>query len=348
MHRYGLLVFCSLVILMVQGVNKAVAAEQAKEVPIPQSISAELKAALAQYPSPSVEEARSFVPTTAEQWRDYVQATNKMQKTKIKNMRKHYGVTVEMLDIKGVTVRKITPKSLSPEFKDHVYIDIHGGAYVLFAGLPSIEEGILIAHRLGIVVYSVDYRMPPAYPFPAALDDVKHVYRVLSQQYDANHIFMGGTSAGGGLLLAFVQGLIENGLATPRAIYAGTPWADLTKTGDSLYTNEGIDRILITYDGTLGASARLYAGNTPLTHPKLSPIYGDFTDFPPTFLVTGTRDMFLSDTVRVNRKMRDAGVTTVLDVYEGLSHADYLVSHQTPESQSVYRQLKRFLVGFTQ
>ena len=58
--------------------------------------------------------------------------------------------------------------------------------------------------------------------------------------------------------------------------------------------------------------------------------------------------MFLSDTVRVNRKMRDAGVTTVLDVYEGLSHADYLVSHQTPESQSVYRQLKRFLVGFTQ
>lgn len=150
------------------------------------------------------------------------------------------------------------------------------------------------------------------------------------------------------MLLAFVQGLIESGSPTPKAIYAGTPWADLTKTGDSLYTNEGIDRILVTYDGSLGASARLYAGNTSLTHPKVSPVYGEFTNFPPTLLVTGTRDMFLSDTVRVNRKMRDAGVTTVLEVYEGLSHADYLVSHQTPESQSVYRQLKRFLAGFTQ
>lgn len=333
---------------MVQDVNKAVAGEQFKNVPTPQSISAELKAALAQYPTPSVDEAKSFVPSTDGQWRDYINATNKAQKTKIKNMRKQYGVTVELLDMQGVAVRKITPPELSPEFKDYVYIDIHGGAYVFFAGLPSIEEGILVAHRLGIVVYSIDYRMPPSFPFPAALDDVKQAYGILSQQYDANHIFMGGTSAGGGLLLAFVQGLIESGSPTPKAIYAGTPWADLTKTGDSLYTNEGIDRILVTYDGSLGASARLYAGNTSLTHPKVSPVYGEFTNFPPTLLVTGTRDMFLSDTVRVNRKMRDAGVTTVLEVYEGLSHADYLVSHQTPESQSVYRQLKRFLAGFTQ
>lgn len=347
MHRYGLLVFCSVVILMVQDVSKAVAEEQSKAVPLPQSISAELREALIAYPKPSVRDAKSFIPSSTAQWRDYVQATNKMQKTKIKNMRKQYGVEVELLDVRGVAVRKITPPTLSPEFKDYVYIDIHGGAYVFFAGLPSIEEGILVAHRLGIVVYCIDYRMPPAFPFPAALEDVNSVYQGLSEQYSPSHIFMGGTSAGGGLLLAFIQGVIQNNLATPKAIYAGTPWADLTKTGDSLFTNEGIDRVLVTYDGTLGAAARLYAGNTPLTHPKVSPIYGDFSHFPPTFLVTGTRDMFLSDTVRVNRKMRDVGVSTVLEVYEGLSHADYLVSHQTSESRSVYLQLKRFLIEYT-
>jgi len=119
----------------------------------------------------------------------------------------------------------------------------------------------------------------------------------------------------------------------------------LTKTGDTLYTNEGIDRILLTYQGFLAASAKLYAGSESLTHPSISSLYGNFDGFPPTLLVSGTRDMFLSDTVRVNRKLRNANVRTQLEVFEGLSHADYVVAYETPESLSVYQELKQFLLS---
>ncbi len=84
--------------------------------------------------------------------------------------------------------------------------------------------------------------------------------------------------------LASVHRFRALGLETPGAIYAGTPWADLTKTGDSLFTNEGLDRVLVTYDGLLGAAARLYADGHDLKDPLISPVYGDFAGFPPTYL----------------------------------------------------------------
>lgn len=313
-------------------------------IPQPKAISIELKEALTQFPVPSVEDAIHSAPSNVEQWREYIQARNAEQKKKIKKMRKQFGVEVEILDIAGVTVRKITPTHISDEFKEHVYIDVHGGAYVLFSGLPSIEEGLLIAHRLGIVVMSVDYRMPPSSPAPAALNDVLTVYKNLLESFSPRHIFLGGTSAGGGLVLTATQQLIAQGVTPPRAVYAGTPWADLTKTGDTLYTNEGVDRILITYDGQLEGAALLYAADKPLADPLLSPLYGSFAAFPPTFLLTGTRDMFLSDTVRVNRKIRESGGSTELEVFEGMSHADYIVAYDTPESKAAYRAIKQFFI----
>ncbi|NDV92259.1 alpha/beta fold hydrolase [Alteromonas sp. 345S023] len=317
-----------------------------KEVPLPKGASSEQREAIRQFPSMSISEANASVPITAEQWRDYAQTTNARQKKKVKQMRKRLGVTVEQSKINGVTVRFITPKRLSEHFKDCVYIDVHGGAYVFFAGLPSIEEGMLIAHRLGIRVISVDYRMPPKHPFPAALNDVATVYKAQLCDIGAEHIYLGGTSAGAGLVLSLMQLLKRAGTALPAAIYTGTPWADLTKTGDTLFTNEGIDRVLVSYDATLAAAASLYADKEPLTNPLISPLYGDFEGLPPTLLVSGTRDMFLSDTVRVNRKLRDAGVVTQLEVFEGASHADYLIAYETPESFAVYRELEQFFIHY--
>jgi monoterpene epsilon-lactone hydrolase len=317
-----------------------------KEVPLPKGASSEQREAIRQFPSMSISDANASVPITAEQWRDYAQTTNSRQKKKVKQMRKRLGVSVEQGEIDGVTVRHITPPHLHDEFKDCVYIDVHGGAYVFFSGLPSIEEGILVAHRLGIRVISVDYRMPPKHPFPAALNDVATVYKAQLAKFGAQNIYLGGTSAGAGLVLALMQRLKRGGAALPAAIYTGTPWADLTKTGDTLFTNEGIDRVLVSYDATLSAAASLYANKEPLNNPLISPVYGDFEGYPPTLLVSGTRDMFLSDTVRVNRKLRDAGVTTQLEVFEGASHADYLVAYETPESLAVYRELYQFFVRY--
>lgn len=315
-----------------------------KEVPLPRAASCEQREAIKQFPSVSIEDATASVPITMEQWRDYAHATNSRQKKKVKQMRKRFGASVEQTKINDVTVRWITPVTLSDEFKDSVYVDVHGGAYVFHAGLPSIEEGILIAHRLGIRVVSVDYRMPPKHPFPSALHDVATVYKALLAEVGAKQLYVGGTSAGAGLVLSLMQFLLSKRVALPAAVYAGTPWADLTKTSDTLFTNEGIDRVLVSYDATLSAAATLYAHKEPLTNPLISPLYGSFEGLPPVLLVSGTRDMFLSDTVRVNRKLRDAGVTTQLEVFEGGSHADYLVAYETPESLAVYRELKQFFL----
>ena len=117
----------------------------------------------------------------------------------------------------------------------------------------------------------------------------------------------------------------------------------MTKTGDTLYTMEGIDRVLVTYNGILEAAALLYADGANLLDPLLSPVYGDLSGFPATYLVTGTRDMFLSDAARVHRKLRDAGVEADLNVYEGLSHAEYAFVADSPEHESTYKELAEFL-----
>jgi monoterpene epsilon-lactone hydrolase len=133
-------------------------------------------------------------------------------------------------------------------------------------------------------------------------------------------------------------------LELPGALFAGTPWTDLTKTGDSYFTNEGLDRILVSYEGLLKEAAKMYAGGNDLRNPLLSPIYGDFGAFPPTFLITGTRDLFLSCTVRVHTKLLAARVPADLIVFEGHSHADYVALHDTPEAKLYYEQLDKFLI----
>jgi acetyl esterase/lipase len=203
---------------------------------------------------------------------------------------------------------------------------------------------MMIASRAKMPVLSIDYRMPPKHPFPAALDDVVTLYRHVLGNLPASSIAMGGTSAGAGLTLAAVHRLIELGVDTPGALFAGTPWADLTKTSDTLFTHESVDRVLVQYEGLLEGAAKLYADGRDLKDQFLSPVYGSFDRFPPTYLVSGTRDMLLSDTVRVHRKLRSAGVIADLNVYEGLSHAGYMIAANTPESQQVYAELNDFLL----
>ncbi|WP_420934128.1 alpha/beta hydrolase fold domain-containing protein [Alteromonas sp. A081] len=316
-----------------------------RTIDTPAGLSDEMRQAMAQFPTPTLDAVKANSPSTKAQWLEQIHLVNTQQKKKVKAMRKQFNVAVELLCVAGVSVRRVTPTHISEGFEGKVYIDFHGGAYVFFSGLPSIEEGILIASRLGIVVYCVDYRMPPSSPSSQALDDAFTVYCHLKDSFGANNIFVGGTSAGGGLALSLLQKLKKQNIELPIAAYAGTPWADLSNASDSLLINEGVDRILVSYQGLLNAAAVLYAGIHSLSEPSVSPLYGDFTGLPPTILVSGTRDLFLSDTVRVNRKLRESGIRTQLEVFEGLSHADYLVAHNTPESIAIYKEIAQFFLN---
>jgi monoterpene epsilon-lactone hydrolase len=316
---------------------------ESRQLHLPLAVSDELSAAIAGVPQPDVRARRAMLPKTLAEWRELIAQREKAQNVSLAELEDRYGVTIKQDRINGVSVHHVNPTKIDPIHKKHLFIHLHGGAYVFGGGNASVGESGLIAARAGIPVLSIDYRMPPDNPFPAAIDDVVAVYRYLLERYSPGSMAIGGISAGGGLALASIHRFKAMALPVVGAVYAGTPWADLTKTGDTLVSNEGIDRILVTYDSYLGGAARLYAAGHDLKDPLLSPLYGDFAGFPATYLVTGTRDMFLSDTARTHRKLRAAGVAADLNVYEGLSHAEYAIIPQSSESKQVYAELADFL-----
>ena len=167
--------------------------------------------------------------------------------------------------------------------------------------------------------------------FPGALDDGMTVYKAALKTTDPRNIAVFGTSAGGALTLQMMLRAKQEGLPVPGAIAPGTPMSDATKTGDSFYTNEMIDNVLVSPDGFCHAATVVYAHGHDLADPLISPVYGDMHGFPPAILTTGTRDLLLSNTVRVHRKLRQAGVDAQLQVFEGQSHAHYLFNDQAPK-----------------
>jgi monoterpene epsilon-lactone hydrolase len=185
--------------------------------------------------------------------------------------------------------------------------------------------------------------MPPDAPYPAAMDDAMAVWKAALAMNDPSRMAIVGSSTGGGMTLAMILRAKAEGLRLPAAIASGTPWADLTETGDSYKTNEWVDNVLVRYRGYLAEAALLYANGHDLKDPQLSPIYGDFHGFPPTILTTGTRDLFLSNTVRTHRKLRQAGVPAVLQVFEGMSHAQYLFDPAAPETKEALTEIAAFL-----
>lgn len=316
----------------------------ARTLPVPAAASQALRDSIAAAPVVGAVGDETFALQTDAEWAAFVAAADAAAGANLDAVAEQLGVTIERREVEGVSVHRVLPNDLDPDHADHLFLYVHGGAYVLGGGDASAQEAVLVASRARIPVLSIDYRMPPAHPFPAAVDDVVTVYRHVLENRSAKSVALGGTSAGGGLTLAAVHRFIELGLDVPGALYAGTPWADLTKTSDTLFTNEAVDRVLMTYDGLLRAAAHLYAGDHDLEHPLISPLYGDFDGFPPTYLISGTRDMLLSDTVRTHRMLRTAGAVADLNVYEGVSHADYLLVPDSPESQQVYAELNAFLL----
>jgi epsilon-lactone hydrolase len=310
----------------------------ARTIPTPTTVSPEMQKVI----SPAWTGSNSAVSLTNKQWKATIQQTNEIEEKSADSLKKQFNVTVERKTVAGVKVYSVKPEVIAEENRRRLLVHLHGGGYVFFGGEAATSEAILMAHYGKIEVISVDYRMPPEFPFPAALDDSVAVWREIIKSHTPRNVGLFGTSAGGGLTLAIVIKLKELGLPLPGALMAGTPWSDLTKTGDTYFANEFVDNVLGTIDGSLDAAARLYAGTHDLKEPLLSPVYGDLSGFPPTILISGTRDLFLSNTVRVHQKLLESGVRADLLVFEGQSHAQYLIATDTPESAVAFREVAQF------
>ena len=315
-----------------------------RTMPPPDGASEELRDSIGSNPESILDrmKAMGIVPQNDAEWLALIAADDEAKVEEVRAAIDQSAVSVERDEIEGVAVYHAVPDEIDPRHEDHLFVHVHGGAYVLNGGLACVAEALVIALGTKMRALSIDYRMAPRHPYPAAVDEVVTVYRHLLTERPARSIAMGGASAGGGITMSAIQQIIKLDVDVPGALYLGTPGSDLSGTGDTFHTNQGVDRNIPTYDGIVEAMVKLYAGDLDLKDPRISPIYGDFVGFPPTMLVTGTRDLFLSNTVRTHTKLRQAGAVADILVFEGVSHADYLVETASPESQLFLSELDRF------
>ncbi|ORV45477.1 hypothetical protein AWC02_12905 [Mycolicibacter engbaekii] len=240
------------------------------------------------------------------------------------------GVQESTATVSGVPVRWFRPARADAGLIFHV----HGGAFVAGSSLAARAHSGL-ARSNGAELVSVDYRLAPEHPFPAALDDVWAVYSEVARDRPTVII---GESSGGGLAMSLVRRVLDRGGDAPRALVTMFPWADLTNTSDSFIRNE--DRDLLSRSG-LSRSAVAYAGDCDLRTPLVSPLYGSFDDFPPTLIVVGTHDCLLDDSRTVSTRMRAAGVDARLVEVAGGFHGFTLLP--SPESKEARRQISSFV-----
>ncbi|WP_170347604.1 alpha/beta hydrolase fold domain-containing protein [Ruegeria atlantica] len=249
---------------------------------------------------------------------------------------------IQTISIDGADHLLITPQNLDPGLANHLLIHVHGGAHVFFSPETALNSSLAAAHAVGARILSVRYPLAWKAKFPASRDRVVAVYRHLLQDYPANQLAFYGGSAGGGLILSSLQHLLAEGTDMPAAALLLSPWVDVSGTGDSYAVMSGHDPV-IDYPVSLASAAREYAGTLPLTNPGPSPIYGPIESGLPRILLTsGTRDLFLSDVARLQRRLIDAKIPVELIIYEGMWHV-FQTSTGLPESSTAWRDFARFL-----
>ena len=281
-------------------------------------------------------------PPNEDAWREILKKAADAARPGLAEIRRQLKVSIAPTILGGVRAFVLEPARIPEAHQHQVIFQIHGGAYVFGVGEAGTREATLMAAYGGYRVISIDYRMPPDHPYPAALDDLVAAWRALMETTNPSQVAVEGTSTGGGLTLALMLRLKAAKLPMPGAIAPGSPWSDLTKTGDSYWTNEWVDNVVVDYDAYLSRAARLYAHGHNLRDPELSPVYGDLNGLPPAILTTGTRDLFLSNTVRIHRKLREAGVEAELQVFEGLSHAQYIADPFAPVTREAIHEITSF------
>lgn len=260
-------------------------------------------------------------------------------------MEKLYPVKVHHETLAGVAADVVVPaQGVAEENRHRVLINLHGGAFLWGAHSGGLVEAIPVASVGRIKVITLDYRQGPEHTFPAASDDVEAVYRALLKQYTPSQIGIYGCSAGGILTAESVARLIHDQVPVPGAI--GTFCGSLFDIdGDSAYVapllnGQGVPahRLMLTdLPYFRGANPQ-----DPMVQPGVSPAL--LAKFPPTLLITGTRDMTMSSVVYSQQVLDNAGVHTELHVWEGMWHS-FFSDPQLPESQQAYRVIARFFLA---
>jgi monoterpene epsilon-lactone hydrolase len=310
----------------------------AQTVPVPKSISAQGQAYLAAAAKRlSAEQASGLIKVAPLDQR--AQAAAAVQFLRPLASRFQGSVDTTVLP-SGAKLYRMTPRGRTGRLSKVAYVDIHGGGFTAGGGEMCELLAKIRASDYGAEVFAVDYRLLPEHPFPAALDDCVAAYKEILKHHDAGNLVLAGASAGGNLAAALVLLARDGGLPLPAAVLLQTPALDMTLSGDSVQTNRWLD---VNLYGGGGGVASLYSAGTDPMHPYVSPLFGDFNrGWPRTLLTTGTRDLLLSDTVRMHRALRRAGVRAELHVAEASPHGGFMGAN-APEDAEMIAECRQFV-----
>ena len=221
---------------------------------------------------------------------------------------------------------------------------IHGGGYI--AGMKEMvhmSRAVDLVKKYGAVVFSPGYRMAFETPYPAALEDAITGYNWLLQAgWQEHEIVVAGDSAGGGLALALCMYLKNQNRKLPAGLICMSPWTDLTQSGASYDFNYERDPLFGNTRDSLIYSKDYIQDEDP-TNPYISPLYGNFSGFPPMLIQVGSYEMLLSDSELVAEKAKRAGCKVRLSVYEGMFHIFQMAMLMIPESKHAWQEIGRFL-----
>ncbi len=229
---------------------------------------------------------------------------------------------------------------------DNVILYLHGGAYVI--GSPASHRDMVgaIADAAQARAFIVDYRLAPETIFPGAVDDAVAAYKGLLENGEkAEKIIIAGDSAGGGLTMATLVSLKEQGIELPAAAVCLSPWADLTFTGDSMIVKNKADAMLGR--DSLSWFAGLYLEGQDASHPLASPIFADLSGLPPLLIQVGSNEVLLDDAIRLNKAAKKAGVDVSLEVWDGQMHVWHLMSAIVPEGKHAIQVIGTFVKTHT-
>ena len=246
------------------------------------------------------------------------------------------------IDMEHFPMKFLSPKK-NPNM-DKVILQLHGGGYVAKVRNAYYTLAVFYSERSkGGCVLTPDYRVAPEDPYPAALEDALSAYEWLLQRgYTGNQIVLAGDSAGGGLAMALTMYLRDNNMPLPCGIIAMSPWADVSASGESYETNYEVDPLFgNTKESLIYLSD--YAGEHDKKDPYISPVFGDFTDFPPMLIQVGSIEMLLSDSLTVTEKARLMGCKVRLTIYEDMFHVFQMAGMRIPESKKAWKEVEMFL-----
>ena len=252
--------------------------------------------------------------------------------------------TVTSVDANGVPGEWVTvPESDG----NRRLLYVHGGGYVM--GSPVTHRRLCegIARAGECAVLNLDYRMAPEHVFPAAVDDAMAGLQFMQENGPdgpgaADSVFVGGDSAGGGLMLATLLAAREQGVAMPDGGVGISVWSDLAITGESIQTRSGVDP-LITDESMVTNMAAMYLGDADPETPLASPLYADYAGLPPLILQVGDHEVLLSDTTRVAERARAAGVEVTEEVWDEMFHVWHAFAPMLPEGQQAIDRIGEFI-----